>query len=286
MSAFLDRWINRFYRKVPVVMELAQLPRGIRAVQESYLLSLLNQPRYQDPRHLAHFEHQVYSQNGEDGILAEIFRRIGTTDRKFLEIGVGNGLINNTAFLLAQGWSGWWVDGDAYALQRLRTTFRPQLESTRLRLREMYITAENIRGALEQEGVTPGLDLFSLDIDRNTYWIWEALPQLQARVVVVEYNASIPASMDWKVDYNGSQTWDGSFCLGASLKAYERLGNRLGYNLVGCDLTGTNAFLVRKDLCGDLFVGPFDAETHYEPPRFWLERTQGHPRSSAMFGKE
>jgi len=59
-------------------------------------------PRYADPRRLLRHAFQVTSQNGEDGIIHEIFRRIGSTDRVFAEIGVGDGNENNTAFLLTQ----------------------------------------------------------------------------------------------------------------------------------------------------------------------------------------
>ncbi|MCK7506146.1 MAG: hypothetical protein MZV70_20090 [Desulfobacterales bacterium] len=42
----------------------------------------------------------------EDGIIHEIFRRIGTTTKIFAEVGLGDGCENNTAFLLSQGWTG------------------------------------------------------------------------------------------------------------------------------------------------------------------------------------
>ncbi len=57
---------------------------------------------------------------------------------------------------------------------------------------------------------------------------------------------------------------------GASLKAYEQLGGKLGYKLVGCDFHGNNAFFVRDDLAGEHFAAPFTAENHYEPTRMSL----------------
>ncbi len=283
MAEFWERLINAVYRRTPAGKHLAQLPLSFRAAQESFLLALLDQPRYRDPKHLARFEHQVYSQNGEDGVIAEIFRRIGAPGKTFLEIGVGDGLENNTVFLLSQGWNGWWIDGDANAMRNLRQTFARPLSDSTLRLHEMFVTAENIENKLQEAGVPDELDLFSLDVDRNTYWIWDALPKLRAKVVVVEYNATMPPAMDWKIKYAGNLTWDGSFGFGASLKAFEELGRARGYNLVYCDLTGVNAFFVRKDLCGDHFMSPFDSLTHYEPPRLWLQRVSGHPRSLGMF---
>ena len=255
----------------------------LRSNQELFLLKLLKTERYCDPRRLAHFEHQIYSQNGEDGIIAEIFGRIGSNSRTFVEIGVGDGRENNTAFLLAEGWAGVWLEGDGKCADAIRTHFAGQISSNRLKLMEGFITAENINDLLSKAQVMPDLDLLSIDIDRNTYYIWDALAKYRPRVVVVEYNATMPAGLDWKVRYAADQWFDGSFYYGASLKAYENLGRSHGYSLVGCDLCGVNAFFVRDDLLSDKFVGPFTAENHYEPPRYWLIRTAGHPRGFGEF---
>ncbi len=61
-----------------------------------------------DPKRLGGYGFSTYSQNDEDGILQEIFRRIGTTNRKFIEFGCGDGLENNTTYLLLSGWRGVW----------------------------------------------------------------------------------------------------------------------------------------------------------------------------------
>src|SRR3972149_4858892 len=77
--------------------------RMLRELQES--------PRYQDPRRLIPHGYKVYSQNEEDGIIREIFNRIGTTNKVFAELGVGNGLENNTLALLLDNWKGLWIEG-------------------------------------------------------------------------------------------------------------------------------------------------------------------------------
>jgi hypothetical protein len=120
-------------------------------------------------------------------------------------------------------------------------------------------------------------DLLSLDIDQNTYYAWEGLQSFRPRVVVVEYNAAIPPDVDWKVSYRADRVWDGTQNFGASLKALERLGARMGYSLVGCDLAGTNAFFVRAELAESRFAAPFTAENHYEPVRYSLLARRGHP---------
>jgi len=244
-----------------------------------YEEQLLASPRYAAPGNLARFGHQVFSQHGEDGIIAEIFRRIGGTTRTFAECGVGNGLENNTAYLLLQGWHGAWVDGSEALVAGIRTTFARQIDKGRLSLARALVTAENVEQVFAAVGVRPDVDLLSLDIDRNTYWVWEALASIRPRVVVIEYNAVFPPGMDWAVDYRAEREWNGTAYFGASLTAFARLGREKGYALVGCSLNGVNAFFVREDLCGDLFDAPFTSAHHFEPARYFLNRRIGHPRS-------
>src|SRR5580693_2797942 len=54
------------------------LGRQIQTAQELFHAQLMKEPRYQEPKRLQRFERQVFSQNGEDGIIREIFNRIGT----------------------------------------------------------------------------------------------------------------------------------------------------------------------------------------------------------------
>lgn len=220
-----------------------------------------------DPRRLEGYPGQVNSQNAEDGMIAELFRRIGTTNQTFLEIGVGDGSENNTAFLLAQGWRGFWIDGDD-AFVNLVKTRGLNREPAQLKYLVDFVTRENITERLTTLGVPAEIDLLSLDVDQNTYWIWEGMRGFRPRVMVVEYNATIPPNVSWKVQYDGKRTWDQTANFGASLKAFEELGAERGYSLVGCDWMGCNAFFVRNDLIGDHFAAPFTAEHHYQPPRY------------------
>jgi hypothetical protein len=207
-------------------------------------------------------------------MVLEIFRRVATTNRVFAEIGAGNGSENNTAYFLSIGWTGFWIDGRPQLEQRVQA--RPDLSNAVSAL-SSFVTRENVCELFKRLGVPIEFDLLSLDVDQNTFYIWEALGLYRPRVVVLEYNGAIPPDVDWKVHYSATRTWDGSHNFGASLKAYELLGRKLGYSLVGCDLTGTNAFFVRQELATpEKFKAPFTAENHYEPPRYHLRYRRGH----------
>jgi hypothetical protein len=121
------------------------------------------------------------------------------------------------------------------------------------------------------------LDLLSIDIDSFDYYVWEAVGSVRPRVVVVEYNASLPPFVCKTIEYSTEAAPPvGTMYFGASLGALVKLGISKGYSLVGCSLTGVNAFFVRDDLVGDYFCAPFTAENHYEPPRYGLMAQIGH----------
>src|ERR1700735_4114540 len=105
MSSKLQNFLtsNARSQKIARAGEIAQL--------HAYLQGLHDAPRNADERRLLKSGYRVYSQADEDGILHEIFRRVGEGKRTFLELGVGNGLENNTLFLLIQGWNGIWLEG-------------------------------------------------------------------------------------------------------------------------------------------------------------------------------
>lgn len=243
-----------------------------------YLDARFNQyEHHEDTRRLQRYSFQVNSQNGEDGIIHEIFKRIGTTNKVFAEIGIGDGTINNTAFLLMQGWSGFWIDAKDDFLTTLGNGH--DLQDNCLKWVISFINKENIIPIFKELNIPEEFDLLSLDIDQNTYYIWETLSNYRPRVVVVEYNAAIPPDINWKVQYNSERIWDQTQNFGASLKALEVLGNQLGYNLVGCDFLGINAFFVRNDLVDEKFADPFTAENHYEPPRYSFVSSRGHKQT-------
>ncbi|MBL8377610.1 MAG: hypothetical protein JNM79_07080 [Burkholderiales bacterium] len=240
---------------------------------------LLADSRYDDPLRLERHGASVYSQNDEDGILAEIFRRIGTTDRRFLEFGVDAGLENNTLCLIEQGWSGAWIEGDAARVAQIHKGFGRWLDSGRLVLRHALVMRENINGLIGDLKLPPEPDLISIDIDGNDYHVWEAIDVIRPRVVAIEYNAKFPPPMEWIMAYDPMHGWDGTDQFGASLESLTTLAARKDYTLVGCSLSGANAFFVRTPLAAGKFAQPATAASLYHPPRYHLVHAYatGHP---------
>jgi hypothetical protein len=217
---------------------------------------------------LERYGFKVYSQNDEDGIIYEIFRRIGSKHKTFIEFGVENGLECNTHFLLHMGWKGLWLEGSEKNYAAIQKNFHSVIQPGQLKVARSFITRENINETFVENGFSGEIDLLSIDIDGNDYHVFDAISAVNPRVVIIEYNAKFPPFYSWVMPYDARHIWNGSDKHGASLKAFEELGNRKKYQLVGTNYNGINAFFVRKDLAGDLFASPPTAENLYNPVRF------------------
>jgi hypothetical protein len=239
----------------------------------------LAQPRYADPKRLLRHGFKVYSQHDEDGIIQEIFRRIGTSNRTFVEFGVETGVECNTAKLLIEGWRGLWIEANAQACKSIAAMFDPALRDRSLTLKQSLVTAENINTLIRGAELSGEIDLLSIDVDFNDYWIWKAVEIVKPRVVAIEYNAGLRPPLSLTVPYQPSHSGGGTNFFGASLEALVRLGLVKGYRIVGCNISGSNAFFVREDLCADHFIEPATAEEHYEPPRHFFSFLQAGPQA-------
>jgi len=247
-----DFWIS------PIISKLDNINYVIRIVNRSAGVNDAIRPA----PYLDSFGYKVYSQNDEDGIINEIFKRIGTTNKTFVEFGVQDGVESNGHFLLFNGWRGLWIDGSEEHIKKLKEYFSEPISTKQLTAINAFITVENINNLIE-EVFNGEIDLLSIDIDGNDYWIWQAIKCIQPRVVVIEYNAKFPPPCEWIMEYDPNHIWDESDKYGASLKSLELLGDKLGYRLVGTNICGVNAFFVKKELAKDLFPEPATSENLY-----------------------
>jgi hypothetical protein len=203
------------------------------------------------------FEKKIYSQNGEDGIIQAIFKKIGTTNKYFVEFGVENGKECNTRYLMEKnGWKGLLMDE----------------KNENKNVKKEFITAENVNELFKKYGVPKEFDLLSIDVDGNDYWIWRALGGAwRPRVVVIEYNSKYKPPKSVSIEYEPNFQWDGTDYIGASLSALAKLGEEKGYKLVGCDNTGLNAFFVNnKDIQNNFLIT--DIKKLYRAPTFGQQK--------------
>jgi hypothetical protein len=192
---------------------------------------------------------RIRSQNEEDGLLLALFKRIGTTNRRCVEIGCGsNG--GNSGFLVQEcGWTGLMVDANRASIATVRVRYAGHAVT----IVKHRVTREDVNPLLTVNGFTGELDLLSLDIDGNDYWVWEAITVCSPRVVVLEYNwlfgpdraVTVPYDADFKVGTSGTRSYRG-----ASLAAFAYLARRKGYRLVATERV--NAVFLRCDVAPEI----------------------------------
>jgi hypothetical protein len=217
------------------------------------------------------FEQCIYSQHGEDGILKMIFYKVGKTNKFCVEVGVGDGSECNTRYLIEkEKWDYLHLDSR---------------DSTASSIKKEFITTENIEKVCQKYRVPKEFDLLSIDIDYNTYWAWRAIRNYHPRVVVVEYNASIPFTESKAVIYDPDAEWDHTNYFGASLLAFVTLAKSKGYTLIGCDKKGVDAFFLRDGLIDNHFFLR-DIKELYRPPQYGEHingKYIGYPISTKKF---
>ena len=242
----LDKVLERLERLERSMVELQKTHRTVSAVARRMFLEDVDLP----PRKLLRSRRfGVTSQNEEDGLLVELFKQVGITNSRFVEIGCGvNG--GNSGFLAQEcGWSGLMIDAQPTAVEKVAVRFASEdvlTESHRM-------SRENINTVLAEAGFRGEIDLLSLDVDGNDFWLWDALTICRPRVVIIEYNyllgptvsATIPYDPDFFIKTAPTRAYRG-----ASLEAMVRLGRRKGYRLVTSERV--NAVFLREDIASNL----------------------------------
>ncbi len=249
-----------------VYMALGELDRRHRAIAPA--------PSADVAGPLAPFELRVFSQNGEDGVLAEIFRRIGVGAQPFfVEFGVESGREGNCVYMAdIAGWHGLFMDGDERFFTALARKYRA---AARVHTAFALVTPENVEELFAAAGVPSEPDVLSIDVDGADYWIWEALEDYRPRVVVVEYNSALDPRRRLVQPADHAGGWDGTDYFGASLGAMRALGERKGYRLAHAELSGVNAFFVRDDLASGCMPDAADVPLRGTPNYF--QRGISHP---------
>ena len=185
---------------------------------------------------LKSFEKNIQSQFGEDGVIEEIFNRIGTTNKICVEFGAWDGIHLSNAWNLWHNkeWEALLIEGDKEKHELLVTNTK-DFENVQPYL--AYVTSEgdnSLDSILKKVNFPINLDLLSIDIDGDDYYIFESLLKFKPRLILVEYNPTIPPEIEI-IQKRGEY-------FGASALSLLNLSHVKGYKLA--HMTDTNLLLV------------------------------------------
>ena len=188
---------------------------------------------------LKEHEHNIRSQFGEDGVIEAIFSKIGFANKICVEFGAWDGThFSNTWNLWHNnGWRALLIEGDP---EKHKVLVANTIGNSNVVPMCTFIT-DHGENALDpiftKAGFPSDIDLLSIDIDGNDYYILKSLNQFVPRVIIIEYNPTIPPGIEL------IQKPDGYF--GASALAILKLAHRKNYRLV--HMTDTNMFLLNQE---------------------------------------
>ena len=201
---------------------------------------------------------RVFSEVDEDGVILFLLAAAGLDRGRFVDIGAGDCVsASNCANLaLNLGFHGLFVEADPERIEAGRRFYarRPDTRTHPPLTVQSFVSRENVDDVIAGAGFDGEIDVLSIDIDGNDFWVWEAISAVTPRIVVVETHpehgledvcAPYRPDFEWRRAAAGEP-------VGASPAAMVRLGERLGYRLVGGNRFGFNACFLRDDLAVDL----------------------------------
>lgn len=201
---------------------------------------------------------RVFSEYDEDGVILYLLSVVGASSRSFVDIGAGNGIhasnCANLAFNL--GFHGAFIDADESGIANGRAVYANHPDTQRYppRFVNAFVKKETINDTIREAGFEGEIDLLSIDIDGNDYWIWDAIDCVRPRIVIVETHVEYGLE-EVLAPYDENYVWHRAppdSPIGASPASMTKLAQRLGYRLVGGNRLGFNAIYLRDDLAPDL----------------------------------
>lgn len=203
---------------------------------------------------LAHARN-VFSQNGEDGIITAIFSMIGCTHRICCEFGAWDGVhLANTRSLLLDGWRGVLIESEPSRFESLQENYKriPQVVCVHALVDD---GRNNVASILRSVGVREELDFLGIDIDGEDYYAFGSL-DVRPRLICVEVNAGHSPTDSTLLPRDTAKR-----NIGQPLQCFVDAGLRLGYRLI-C-YTG-NAFFLRDDVGCVFEIPTLSAQTAYQ----------------------
>jgi len=214
---------------------------------------------------------RCYSQFDEDGIILYLLSMIGFETHKVVEICCGSGhecMASN--LILNHGFKGYLYEGDPQKVHAAKEYFSRQKNCylNEPTITEAWINRETINDVLKDSGASGEVDLLSLDIDGNDYYVWEAITEINPRLCVLETHDIIPSDLSLTIKYDPKFYCDASIegpeqdYRSVSLLAMKKLSERKGYRMIGAQRHGFNVFFLRQDIATGLFPAVTVEEIH------------------------
>lgn len=205
------------------------------------------------------WEFSAFSENGEDGITDYLLKKIISPNRYFVEIGSGNGIHNNTAYLaIALKYSGLMIDGNPAHSKRAQLIYSHFNGAVKC-LHAFINTPADIKRILSHCTFSDP-DFFSLDIDGIDYHVMRMLfeENFFPKIICAEYNPSFGPEKSLTIPYTPNfdriKSHSSGLYYGISVSGWKNFLAKHNYEFVTVCRNGVNAFFIRKNAFPEIFL--------------------------------
>ncbi len=220
----------------------------------------------------------ITSQFGEDGVLEKIFEIIGEKSKWCVELGALNGVHDSNVrdLLQRKGWSGVLIEADITSYKKLEALYLGQKNVICVNEFVSFEGDHALDVIFSGTPIPKEFELLSLDIDGNEYHLWDSIVDYSPRVMIVEFNPSIPN------DINFVQPRDMNVFQGSSLLALVGLGKKKGYELIS--IVGVNAIFVKENYFPLFDINDNSPESLYLDKSAYTRLFQLYDGTLVLFG--
>lgn len=190
---------------------------------------------------LNEFRRSITSQNGEDGIIEKVLSIINDSSKWCVEFGSWDGKTCSNTFSLIDkhDYSAVLIEGDTKRFQDLLKTYGSNKKVVPINTFVGFEKSNCLDSILQITDIPPDFDLLSIDVDGNDFHIWKAVADYKPKIVVIEFNPTIPNTVEF------IQPADMQFTQGSSLLSISKLAKSKGYELVAAT-NGNGIFVDSK----------------------------------------
>lgn len=190
----------------------------------------------------------VTSQFGEDGIIEAILERLPPRVGWCVDVGAWDGYhFSNTYNLIVNHASrSVLFEADRSRFVQLQTRYAANPRVVPRHAMVGFGSGDGLDALLAGTLIPKDYDVLSIDIDGNDYHVWRATTAYRPRVVLVEYNPTIPNCVEFVQEPAAGVTH------GCGIRSLVALGREKGYELAA--VTFANAVFVSSEYFGALGV--------------------------------
>ena len=184
-----------------------------------------------------------FSQSGEQAILVSVFGLLPPNDERWcVEFGAWDGKhLSNTYHLVSQlNWNAVLIEQDPTKFELLKATYAQNTRAALLNKTVNFEGEDTLDNLLSTIPIPLYFDLLSSDIDGNDWHVWDSVKRYSPKVVVIEFNPTIPSDVEFVQPKNLAINQ------GTSLLYIVNNAKEKGYELI--NTTSCNAFFIQKKL--------------------------------------